>query len=129
MDWFEESFLSTCEMQPWAYFRYIDDIFIIWTGSIKELQKFLQAFNNFHPSIKLDWKYTSKETPQVEFLDVVLSIKDQIIVYICIASLQIVTSTFNTNRATLITLKQQVCTAKFCASVNDAAVRKMLKTT
>ena len=75
MDWFEESFLATCEIQPWAYFRYIDDIFIIWTGGIKELRKFLQAFNNFHPSIKLDWKYTGKETPQVEFLDVTLSIK------------------------------------------------------
>ena len=75
MDWFEESFLATCEIQPWAYFSYIDDIFIIWTGGIKELRKFLQAFNNFHPSIKLDWKYTGKETPQVEFLDVTLSIK------------------------------------------------------
>ena len=52
----------------WWYFYHLD-----W--GIKELRKFLQAFNNFHPSIKLDWKYTGKETPQVEFLDVTLSIK------------------------------------------------------
>ena len=30
MDWLEEAFLETENKKPWAYFRYIDDIFIIW---------------------------------------------------------------------------------------------------
>ncbi|XP_068135476.1 uncharacterized protein [Hyperolius riggenbachi] len=32
----EENFLSTCEIKPWAYFRFIDDILLIWTASQEE---------------------------------------------------------------------------------------------
>ena len=48
------------------YKRFIDDIFLLWTGTLDELLKFLEELNKLHPTIKFDAKY-SKTT--VEFLD------------------------------------------------------------
>ena len=76
MDWLEEAFLETQDKKPWAYFRYIDDIFIIWNEGEESLRQFLESFNKFHPSIKFEWKYT---TDQVKFLDVRLSLEGETI--------------------------------------------------
>ena len=54
MDWLEEAFLATQDKKPWAYFRYIDDIFIIWTEGEESLRHFLESFNEFHTSIKFE---------------------------------------------------------------------------
>ena len=79
MDWLEERFLETCEIKPWAYFRYIDDIFIIWTEGRDKLKTFLDNFNSFHPAIEFTWQETSPSNPTVEFLDVNLTIVDDVI--------------------------------------------------
>ena len=74
MDWLEEKFLETCEIKPWAYYRYIDDIFMIWTEGTEQLEIFLNKFNSFHPAIKFTWQQTSPVQSSVEFLDVSLTL-------------------------------------------------------
>ena len=58
--------------------RFIDDIFLIWTGSVNELEEFLIAINKLHKTIKFTANYdvVSKSTT---FLDTVVTIKDGII--------------------------------------------------
>ena len=36
------------------YLTYIDDIFLIWTGTLNELNKFVAKINQLHLSIKFD---------------------------------------------------------------------------
>ena len=47
MDEVETEFLKTQEFQPLLWFRYIDDIYFIWSHSEDELNKFLENLNNF----------------------------------------------------------------------------------
>ena len=49
-----------------TYFRYIDDIFLIWTGTKNEFDQFFKGLNEKHPSIKFDYK-ASKDC--IVFLD------------------------------------------------------------
>ena len=53
---------------------YIDDIFMIWTKSEKQLQDFMSELNQKHPSIKFDYKFDCK---QIEFLDTLVYIDQQ----------------------------------------------------
>lgn len=46
--------------------RYIDDIFIIWTGSNEDLQIFMDKINSIHPTIKFTHEYDDNE---LTFLD------------------------------------------------------------
>ena len=52
MDKIETAFLETQELQPLAWFRYIDDICFIWTHGEQELQTTLRSLNEFHTDIK-----------------------------------------------------------------------------
>ena len=38
------------------YLRFIDDIFLIWTGNKKDLVKFLNELNTKHKSIKFEYQ-------------------------------------------------------------------------
>ena len=57
------------------YRRYIDDIFIIWTGSKDEFDQFVNTINALHQTIKFtsDHNFDNKSTT---FLDLTVSIKD-----------------------------------------------------
>ncbi|CAF3586434.1 unnamed protein product, partial [Adineta steineri] len=55
----------TCEF----YGRYIDDIFMTWNRSEKELRKLLDQANTWHPNIRLDYKIGQS----LPFLDVLLT--------------------------------------------------------
>ena len=46
--------------------EFIDDIFLIWTGTTDQLMKFKQQINEVHPSIKFDFNFSNKE---INFLD------------------------------------------------------------
>ena len=56
-----------------SYFRYVDDIFGIWTHGLNELEKFYENANSIHPRIKVDLRHSSD---RIEFLDVLVCIKD-----------------------------------------------------
>ena len=73
MDKLERDFLSTRNLIPRVWWRYIDDIFMIWHYSREELCSFLDALNSFHETIKFTADI-SKTT--VNFLDVKVS-KDE----------------------------------------------------
>ena len=56
------------------FLRYIDDIFMVWTKSEKQLKDFMSELNQKHPSIKFDYKFDCK---QIEFLDTLVYIYQQ----------------------------------------------------
>ena len=41
------------------YKQFVDDIFIVWRGSVDQLQKFLEKMNEIHPTIKFTAEFTS----------------------------------------------------------------------
>ena len=53
---------------------YIDDIFIVWTKSEKQLKDFMSELNQKHPSVNFDYKFDCK---QIEFLGTLVYIDQQ----------------------------------------------------
>ena len=51
------------------FLRFIDDLFMIWTGSEHELQDFMSDLNKKHTSIKFEFKCSQTN---IEFLDVLI---------------------------------------------------------
>lgn len=62
----EEEALARCPKQPLHYFRFLDDIFGIWTHSKEDFLQFVTILNSHDPSIKL--KYVFDES-SMDFLD------------------------------------------------------------
>ena len=56
----ETQLLQYTTDRPSTWWRYIDDIFAIWSVGQERLQLFLQEINNFHPTIKFTSEW-SKE--------------------------------------------------------------------
>ena len=77
MDKIETAFLETQQLQPLVWFRYIDDIFFIWTHGEQELQNFLRSLNEFHTDIKFTYE-SSKES--IAFLDLKVTVKNNKII-------------------------------------------------
>ena len=72
MAYFEEKFIyPLTDAKTLLYFRFIDDIFMIWTKSEKNLIEFLDELNTKHTSIKFEFKYSRQ---QIEFLDTLVYI-------------------------------------------------------
>ena len=69
----ENRLLSDIDPKPYIWWRYIDDIFLIWEHGGESLKLFLDKINSIHSTIKLttDWSYSS-----VNFLDVKVILKD-----------------------------------------------------
>ena len=68
----EKRLLSDVDLKPYIWWRYIDDIFLIWEHGEESLKLFLEKINSIHPTIKFtaDWSYSS-----VNFLDVKVIMK------------------------------------------------------
>ena len=49
----EKEAVKKARKQPLVYFRYLDDIFIIWTHSEKDFCEFFEILNTHSESIKL----------------------------------------------------------------------------
>ena len=62
----EERFFSGCDISPLVWWRYIDNIFMLWQHGEKELKKFLEILN-YHPTIKFT-AYYSRE--KISFSDI-----------------------------------------------------------
>ena len=73
--WIELSkiFLDTQELQPLLWFRFLDDIFLIWTHGKKELKKFMEKFNNFTPKLRFTYESSEKS---VSFLDLIITVSE-----------------------------------------------------
>ena len=67
MSEFEQKFLENYPLKPYVWWRYIDDIFIIWEHGEEKLKEFLEHLNKQHPTIKFTFDYSSIE---INFLDV-----------------------------------------------------------
>ena len=55
--------------------RYIDDIFMIWTGTEEEFLTFFKQLNEMHPTIKFTYSYNPK-TRSTTFLDTTVTLND-----------------------------------------------------
>ena len=69
----EKRLPSDIDLKSYIWWRYINDIFLIWEHGEESLKLFLEKINSIHPTIKFmaDWFYSS-----VNFLDVMVIIKD-----------------------------------------------------
>ena len=65
----EERMLASAPCRPWIWWRYIDDIFFIWTSDEESLTRFIDHMNSFHRTIKFTSEYS---TTQTHFRDVVI---------------------------------------------------------
>ena len=63
----EEQLLDQTTLKPLVWFRFIDDIFFLWTFGPTKLQQFFDACNSFDPHIKFEQTVSSTTIP---FLDV-----------------------------------------------------------
>ena len=54
----EEKLLKDCDKKPFAWWRYIDDIVMLWQDGEKELEKFLEFLHCYHPTIKRTSNHT-----------------------------------------------------------------------
>ena len=66
MDDLQTKLLQSQSLQPLVWFRYIDEVFFIWTHGNDKLEKFLDDLNSFDINIKFTHE-SSKDN--VTFLD------------------------------------------------------------
>ena len=72
MHYAENTFLSSFNLQSTAYFRYIDDIFLIWPHGIDNLETFPENADRTLSYIGFTHEFSHTS---VLFLDVVIKIK------------------------------------------------------
>ena len=67
MDNFERRYIYPRIIDKYlAYYRFVDDIFIVWTGTEEELLAFFDEINKVHDHIKFDSNYSKNS---INFLD------------------------------------------------------------
>ena len=66
----EEKLLESFPLKPRVWWRYIDDIFLLWEHGEDSLKEFLEHINNIHPNIKFTADYSFSK---INFLDVEVS--------------------------------------------------------
>ncbi|XP_052236160.1 uncharacterized protein LOC127847949 [Dreissena polymorpha] len=68
----ETELFSKSNKHPIAYFRFVDDVWGLWTHGLGALKTFHAVANEIHPRIQLELRYS---TEQLEFLDTMTSIR------------------------------------------------------
>ena len=75
MGWLEAQLLASSPIpvsqDTWK--RFIDDIFLLWTGTPEDLDVFFKRINSFHSPVKFT---IASSTDQLPFLDILISLKD-----------------------------------------------------
>ena len=72
----EEHMLDGFELRPWVWYRYIDDVFFIWTHGCEQLAKFVEYITSNHPTIKFTKESSGSS---VSFLDVLVTRKEGVL--------------------------------------------------
>ena len=74
MGWLESKILkdSPFHIEQDLWKRYIDDIFVLWTHSEKDLQTFTDFLNSLHPTIKFT---VTSSTIKLPFLDILIKLE------------------------------------------------------
>lgn len=69
----EKTFLHLPQFKPHIsfFYRYVDDIICLWTGTRRQLDQFLNHINNLSPSIKFTLEIESNKS--LNFLDLTIS--------------------------------------------------------
>ena len=67
----DENFLSGYPYKPLAYYRYIDDIFIIWSHVLDLLHNFINSIKKQHSDIIFT---STMSTTSVDLLDVTIDL-------------------------------------------------------
>ena len=67
MGYLKDKILNSLVEKPLVWWRYIDDIFMIWQHGEEKLKEFLKILNSCHPTIKFTAEYS---LDKVNFLDV-----------------------------------------------------------
>ena len=73
MDQIEAEFLETQKHKLLVWFRYIDDVFFIWTHDKEKLSLFFEDLSKFHPNIKFSHEVNKKI---IHFLDLNVILSD-----------------------------------------------------
>ena len=74
---FEEKFIyPRIKEKSLIYLRYIDDIFMVWTGTIDQLTNFKESINLTHDSIKFTFEQSKTE---INFLDTTVYIRESML--------------------------------------------------
>ena len=69
----EREFLQTQDKVPLVWWRYIDDVFIMWTHGEEPLHLFVENLNSYHMTIKLTATWSSEE---IIFLETPVYVKN-----------------------------------------------------
>ena len=69
----ERKILEEVDRRPSTWWRYIDDVFAIWTHGEEHLTEFVQQINNQHPTIQFTAEWSNRS---VAFLDVKVTIEE-----------------------------------------------------
>ena len=73
MDDVKSKFLEPQSLQPLIWFRYVDDVFFIWTHGEENLQLFLTDLNNYNSQIKFTYEFNKEH---ISFLDLKVTLCD-----------------------------------------------------
>ena len=65
----ETKMLNESKIKPKVWKRYIDDVFSLWEVRKKDIDRFIEQANTFHPTIKFTAEISEKE---ITFLDTVV---------------------------------------------------------
>ena len=67
---FEQHAIDNSLLEPFIWWRFIDDIFMIWVHGEKHLKPSIGYLNSIHPSIKFTHEYSNSLQQTLPFLDV-----------------------------------------------------------
>ena len=56
---FEEDVLANFDLKPYVWWRFIDDVFMIWEHGEEELLRFISYLNSIHPTLKFTHSYST----------------------------------------------------------------------
>ena len=73
----ENKILEIVGKEPTVWWRYIDDVFVVWPHDESCLKEYINEINGMHPTIKFTIKFKAKWSNQsVALLDVKVVLKD-----------------------------------------------------